>query len=222
MISGLRKMSLIDYPGKVAFVIFLGGCNFNCPFCHNKSIVKKQSEEYDENIVLEMLEARKKLISGVVISGGEPTIYGERLISLIKKVKDLGYFVKLDTNGSNPQLIKKILESNLVDYIAMDIKNTFKKYQTTVKTKVDTKKISESIKLIEESNVDYEFRTTIYKEGHNEEDIKEILSYLKDPSKLILQSYRYSEEQIEDIHYTPYSDQELRELEELLKVKTRG
>ncbi|MFA5602460.1 MAG: anaerobic ribonucleoside-triphosphate reductase activating protein [Bacilli bacterium] len=212
MINGLRKLSLIDYPGKVSFVIFLGGCNFNCPFCHNKSIVEKNAEEYDEDTVLEMLKARKKLIDGVVITGGEPTIYRDKLISLIQKIKKLGYLVKLDTNGYNPSLLKKLLKEELLDYIAMDIKGTFSEYESIVRIPVNIGKIKESINLIENSNIEYEFRTTVYKEAHSEDDIKEIMSYVKDTSKLILQSYRYSKEQIEDIEYTSYSEEELIEI----------
>jgi pyruvate formate lyase activating enzyme len=221
MINGLNKLSLIDYPGKVSFVIFLGGCNFNCPFCHNKSIVKKTTEIYDEDTVLEMLKARKKLINAVVITGGEPTIYGDKLISLIQKIKELGYLVKLDTNGYNPSLLKKILSQNLLDYIAMDIKGTFSKYESIVRIPIDINKIKESINIIENSNVDYEFRTTVYKEAHTEDDIRKIMTYVKDTSKLIFQPYRYSKEQIEDIKYTPYSEEELIEIKNKYDVLVR-
>ena len=212
MIFGLTKTSFVDYPGEVSFVIFLGGCNMRCPYCHNKTIVNKENSIYEIDTVLEMLKERKNFLKAVVITGGEPTIYGEKLIELITKIKKLGFKVKIDTNGSFPNVIQKLILNNLVDYIAMDIKNTFSKYETTTNTKVNIEKIKESIKIIESSGIDYEFRTTINKNMHTKSDIKEIFSYIKDPQKLKLQAYRYSKEQLEDIEYDTYNEEEINKL----------
>ncbi len=221
MIYGINACSLIDYPGKVSFVLFLGGCNFKCPFCHNRDIVQKRPDIYQEENILDMLKERLGFLNAVTITGGEPTIYGERLIALINKIKELGYKIKLDTNGSNPDLIKELIDNKLIDFIAMDIKNTFDKYGETVGVKVNIDKIKESIKLIEDSDIDYEFRTTINKEMHPEEAILEITSYVSDNSKLVLQTYKYTKEQLYNIEYTPYSDQELEEFKHKYNVNIR-
>lgn len=148
MIYGINPTSLIDYPGEISFVIFLGGCNFQCPFCHNSDIVNRQSEIYEMEIILAMLEERKKFIKAVTITGGEPTIHGIKLIKLIEEIKAIGYEVKLDTNGMNPDLLKKLINLGLLDFIAMDIKNTFDRYEETVGVTISVSKIKESIKII--------------------------------------------------------------------------
>ncbi len=214
MIFGLTKTSFVDYPGEVSFVIFLGGCNMRCPYCHNKSIVNKENSIYELNTVLEMIKERKGFLNAVVITGGEPTVHGEQLIELIKKIKALGFKVKLDTNGTHPNLVNKIISNNLIDYIAMDIKNTFSKYELTTNVKINIEKIKESIKLIESSNIPYEFRMTVNKNMQSEEDIKEVFTYIEEPEKLKLQAYRYSTEQLENIEFETYSDEELNNLKE--------
>jgi pyruvate formate lyase activating enzyme len=221
MIYGINPSSLIDYPGEICFVIFLGGCNFKCPFCHNKDIVKRHSDIYDRETVFKMLRERKDFINAVTITGGEPTIHGEKLIELIKEIKELGFKVKLDTNGTKPEILKKLIDKKLIDYIAMDIKNTFDKYDETTGINVDIDKIKESIILIEKSNIGYEFRTTVNKEMHTETAIFEIISYIKDNSKLFLQPYRYSTNQLKDVHYTPYFEDELEKFKDIYKVSIR-
>lgn len=204
MIYGLQKMSLIDYPDEISFVIFLGGCNFKCPYCHNKSIVFKTSKLEKETEVLNMLKERINFIKHVVITGGEPTIHGDKLIKLIKKIKEIGYNIKLDTNGTNPELIKTLIDMNLIDYFAMDIKNTFEKYNNTTGVDVNINNIKKSIRLIENSNIPYIFRTTVNKTMHNEKDIKTIKTYVKDANKLIIQEYKYSKEQIVNKDFGKY------------------
>lgn len=209
MISGILKTSFVDYPGEPAFVIFLGGCNFRCPFCYNKSIVDKTTDTYDIDDVLSMLKTRKGFIDAVVITGGEPTLWGKDLINLIKSIKNIGYKVKLDTNGTNPVLLSEILKENLIDFVAMDIKNSFKKYDETTGTNVIINNIKESIKIIEESSISYQFRTTLNNTMHNKLDIEEIKSYLKDDSKLKLQQYKYNKEQIQDYDFGTYELEEV-------------
>lgn len=201
MISGIQKLSLVDYPDEPAFVIFLGGCNFRCPFCYNRSIVEKTTSAYDTDDVLNMIETRSKIINAVVITGGEPTLYGDSLISLILKIKELGFKVKLDTNGTNPTLLKRIIVENLIDFVAMDIKNIFSKYNETTGVNVSINNIKESIEVIEMSDIPYQFRTTINKTMHTINDINEIKSYLKDVSKYKIQTYTYNKEQIKDIDF---------------------
>ncbi len=205
MIYGLQKLSLIDYPNEMSFVIFLGGCNFKCPYCHNKSIVFKTTKIESEENVLSMLKERVNFIKHVVITGGEPTIYGQRLIDLIKKIKSIGYKIKLDTNGTNPDLLREIIKLNLIDYFAMDIKNSFGKYNETCGVEVDTNKIMDSIRIIESSNIPYVFRITLNKTMHTEEDINKVKSYIKDKDNLKLQEYKYSKEQIIDKDFGTYN-----------------
>ncbi|MDD2489767.1 MAG: anaerobic ribonucleoside-triphosphate reductase activating protein [Bacilli bacterium] len=218
MIYGINANSFIDYPGEISFVIFTGGCNFNCPYCHNSDIVNKNTKIYSEEEILNMLKERQKFIAAVTITGGEPTIYGEQLINLIKKIKNAGYKIKLDTNGSNASLLKKIIDSNLVNYIAMDIKNTFAKYQITAGKKINIDEIKKSINLIENSKIEYEFRTTINKTMHTENDIKEIISYIKDINKYTLQPYRYSKQQIVDTDFEAWTETEIEDIMNKLKV----
>lgn len=205
MIHGIIKSSFVDYPGEVSFVIFLGGCNFRCPYCHNKSIVLKESATYEITDVLNMLKERTKFIKSVVITGGEPTIYPE-LKDLIVKIKELGFKVKLDTNGTNPEVIEDLLKNNLLDYIAMDIKNSFEKYELTTGVKVDINKIKKSISIIEKSKINYQFRSTINQTMHTKKDLDNIKSYVNDPEKLAFQDYKYSDQQLVDKDFKVYQE----------------
>ncbi len=218
MIYGEDPTSLIDYPGYMSYVIFTGGCNFRCPYCHNGEIVNKTTEKTEENEVLKKLKERKNFIKAVTITGGEPTIHGDKLIEFIRKLKKMGFKVKLDSNGTNPEVIKKLLEEKLIDYIAMDIKHTFDKYSIAIGVKTDLSKIKKSIKIIENSDVEYQFRSTVNKDMHTEKDINEMLSYVKNPSKFVLQSYRYTENQLKDIHYTEYTEEELENIKNKLNI----
>ncbi|MDD3340877.1 MAG: anaerobic ribonucleoside-triphosphate reductase activating protein [Bacilli bacterium] len=222
MIYGIQKLSLVDYPGKPALVLFLGGCNLRCPYCHNDSIVSKKSNTYTLEYVKTLLKSRIHFLNGVVVTGGEPTLYGDDLIALLEELRQFPFSIKLDTNGTNPALIKEIIEKDLVDYIAMDIKNTFDKYEETVGTKINTNAIKKSIGLLENSNIYYEFRMTINKTMHTSKNIKEVLTYLKYPNKLLLQPYQFNENQIIKKDFKAFSKDELQKLEEDLHITIKN
>ena len=196
MISGLQKMTLLDFPGKVACTVFLQGCNYRCPFCHNSELLPGTGEPVmTEEEFLAFLEKRKGLLDGVAVSGGEPTLYNG-LEALLKKIKDLGYGVKLDTNGSRPQVLKTLVEKGLVDYVAMDVKNGPDAYGVTVgleKLKLDA--TEESLRFLIDGAVDYELRTTLVEPLHTPESIEQMGQWLaslvpgKKPRRLFLQSF---------------------------------
>ena len=184
IIKGLQKLTLLDYPGKTACTVFTGGCNFRCPFCHNASLVNDlNSDEISESDFFELLNKKKNVLQGVCITGGEPTLMPD-LSEFIAKIKKLGYLVKLDSNGYRPEVIKNLVHDNLIDYIAMDIKNSEEKYPlTTGIDNIDIAKIKESINFIMNCNIDYEFRTTVVKELHTSTDIEAIGLLIKDAKK---------------------------------------
>ncbi len=194
-ICGYEKFSMVDYDGKIACTVFTNGCNMRCPFCHNVPLVV---DTYKNNVnleeeVLEYLKLRRGLVDAVCISGGEPTLQQD-LEKFVLKVKELGYKVKLDTNGLNPNALKKLLDKHLLDYVAMDVKNSLTKYGATSGIEnVSTEKIEKSIKIIIESGVDYEFRTTLISELHTETDISEISKLIKGAKKYFLQKYKDTE-----------------------------
>lgn len=166
-IVGLQKMTLLDYPGKVACTVFLPGCNFRCPFCHNGQLLEgKQDILMDDGELLIFLSKRKGLLDGVCITGGEPTLQPE-LVSLIAQIKSMGFAVKLDTNGSHPDVMKDLVSQNLLDYAAMDIKNSPDAYTRTAGACVQLQQIEESIRFLAEDRVDYEFRTTVVDQLHD-------------------------------------------------------
>ena len=188
--GGLEKFTLIDYPGKVACMVYTIGCNFRCPYCHNPELVDETVENIiDEKEVLDFLSKRKKILDGIVITGGEPTIHGNELINFIKKVKKLGFLIKLDSNGTDSDILDKLIKEKLVDYIAMDIKSTIEKYSQTVARPTDIKAIRKSIKLLINSKIDYEFRTTVIKSLMPIEDFKEIGEEIKNAKKYFLQKF---------------------------------
>jgi pyruvate formate lyase activating enzyme len=183
MIGAIRKSSLIDYPGKIACVIFTVGCNFRCPYCHNSFLLNTTPIMSIEE-VLKFLDERKDFLEAVVISGGEPTIHPE-LEYLVTQIKEMGYLIKLDTNGSNPEMISRILK--YLDFISMDVKTSLKKYPEFVKYN-NIKNILKSIEIIKSSQVNHEFRITIVEPIHKEEDVIEVAK-LVSPSKLVLQQF---------------------------------
>lgn len=190
-ISGLQKTSLLDYPDKVSAIIFTQGCGFRCGYCHNPELIPAATKEeggFKTEEILEFLNKRKKVLDAVVITGGEPTLQRD-LLDFIRQVKKLGYLVKLDTNGTNPEMLKKIIKEGLVDYIAMDIKAPLKNYHRVTQTKVDLAKIKTSIKLIMKSGIDYEFRSTILPRLHNKEEVKEMARLIKGAEKYFLQAF---------------------------------
>ncbi len=190
-IKGFQKTSLVDYPGKIVSVIFLTNCNFRCPYCHNPEIVLNDPkiEEIPEEEVINYIIAKKKWIDGICITGGEPSLHKD-LDKFIAKVKKGGFLVKLDTNGSNPDMIKDLLDKKLLDFISMDIKSNLDNYEKVAKTKVDLEKIKQSVDLIKNSEIDYEFRTTVLPELHTREDLKKIGEWLKRSKSFAIQNFR--------------------------------
>ncbi len=188
-ISGLEKCSLVDYPGKLAAVVFLGGCNLNCTYCHNRDLLKKDNSlrELSTESVLSFLRARKGLLDAVVVTGGEPTL-NIGLPSFIRCVRKLGFLVKLDTNGTNPEMVRNLVNEGLLDYVAMDIKTTLPNYSSLCRSLVDTGAIVRTINLLMDSPVDYEFRTTIYP-GLAEHDLRTLAELLTGAEKWVLQHY---------------------------------
>ena len=189
-IHGLQKMTLLDFPGHVACTIFLGGCDFRCPFCHNYELVDGSAPALmEEEEVLAFLEKRKGLLDGVAVTGGEPLLHRE-LPEFLRKVRAMGFMTKVDTNGNHPELLRQILEEGLADYIAMDIKNSPEKYAVTIGFEsFDLEKVRESIRLLMESGIDYEFRTTVVAEFHEESDFYEIGEMIRGADKYFLQSF---------------------------------
>ena len=179
-IAGLQKMTLLDYPGQVACTVFLQGCNFRCPFCHNSSLLSGAGEYLmDDAQLLAFLEKRVGLLDGVCVTGGEPTLQKE-LLPLLKKVKALGYRVKLDTNGSCPEVLKAAVEAGTVDYVAMDIKNGPQQYAQTAGTNpAMLGNVEESIRYLLTDAVDYEFRTTVVEELHTSKSVQEMGRWLR-------------------------------------------
>lgn len=190
-IAGYVKNSLIDYPSHISCVVFLGGCNFDCWYCHNRSYIKSEGS-VESSEVLEFLKRRQGLIQGVVISGGEPTLNAE-LPDFMRKIKKLGYSIKLDTNGSRPNILKNLIIEGLVDYIAMDYKAPIKKYKETVLVDIDRQDIKKSVEIILESDIDYEFRTT-FVPTLEEQDIMQIAQELQTSKRYCLQQYRHEEQ----------------------------
>lgn len=213
-IGGLNKLTTQDFPEHLACIIFTKGCNFNCSYCYNRDLVDNKAETIDEDYVMAYLYKRRKILDGVVISGGEPTIWDD-LIPFIKKIKEFKLDIKLDTNGYNPTMLKEIIDNNLVDYIAMDIKAIPDKYMKVINKKIDFNKILESIDLIKKSNIKYEFRTTIMKDVHDKKDIVKILKLIGD-SKLYLQNFQYTDV-VKDKNIKSFSRDELLKLKEELK-----
>lgn len=189
-IKGIRTLSLIDYPKKLSAVIFLGGCNFRCPYCHNMELVLEsdKSENIGEDFILEELKRRKKFLDAVVLTGGEPALY-PRIIPFAKKIREMGYLVKLDTNGYTPSIIKKIEEEQAVDFISMDIKTALdeKKYAKTAGVAVELSKIEQTIDYLMKGSIDYEFRTTVIEGFVSLDDVREIARRIKGCKSYFLQ-----------------------------------
>lgn len=200
LILGLSKTTLLDYPGSVAATLFTGGCNFRCPFCHNGNIVRKDKSLIPllEEEIFSFLQKRRNVLTGVCITGGEPTLHPD-LPDLITQIKELGYLVKLDTNGTNPQMLHDLIHAGLIDYCAMDIKNSPEKYGATTglsteHSKFDLTDIESSVRIImHQKQIPYEFRTTIVREFHDEADILAIAQWISGAKAYFLQSYTDSD-----------------------------
>ncbi len=224
-IAGMEKLSLQDYPNHMSCIIFTQGCNMRCPFCHNSSLIPLEGDaEVSEEEFFEYIEKRKNMLDGVTISGGEPTVQKD-LKDFIKKVKAIGYEIKLDTNGMNFSLLKELIDEKLVDYVAMDIKNNVHKYGTTSGVNnIVLDNINKSIELLKENKVDHEFRTTIVSDFHTLDDIYDIIKVIGD-SKYYLQNFKLSDAVI-DQSLKSFTEEELlnwnKKLENYPNVYIRG
>lgn len=222
LVLGLTKTTLLDYPGMVATTVFTGGCNFKCPFCHNGHLISdmRATEAISEAEIFEHLKKRRGIIEGLCISGGEPSLM-EDLEEFCKKVKDLGYKIKLDTNGSRPDVVEALLKEHLIDYVAMDIKNTWDKYGITVGSDlVNIDNIKRTVDILSKNNIDHEFRTTVLREYHSIEDLIEIAMCLKDKGKWYIQSFKDAENVLVK-GLNAYSDDELKHMHsEIIAYKT--
>ena len=218
--KGLQKISLLDYPGKLAALIFVGGCNFRCPFCYNRDIVlnPESSPSLREEEILGYLKTRMEWLDGVVVTGGEPTIY-PGMPSFLEKVKKLGYSIKLDTNGSNPKMLAELLEKNLVDYIALDVKAPLleERYQEATGTQgCVLEEVKRSIALLRSSNgIDYEFRTTLVPKLLSEEDVILIAERIKGAKQYYLQQFKPTGSHVDESYSSvkPYPLEILQEIQ---------
>ena len=222
LILGLQKLSLLDYPGKIACTVFLGGCNFRCPFCHNASLAMPDGA--GEAILLEdflaFLDSRRGRLQGVCISGGEPTLHHD-LPELIAEIKSRGYAVKLDTNGTNPEMLLSLINDGLLDYVAMDIKNSPEKYAKTISNSEFrisnfSEQITRSVDILMQGSVDFEFRTTLTRELHSSEDMEAIGRWIGGEEKYFLQTYRDEGDLIEG-GFTAYSREETEAILEIVR-----
>ena len=217
LIKGLQKTTLLDYPSKVASTIFTGGCNFRCPFCHNASLVTHidPAQYIPEDEIFSYLSKRKGILDGVCITGGEPLLQPD-IIRFCEKLRELGLLIKLDTNGSRPELLKQLADKGLIDYIAMDIKNSKALYAKTCGLSDFPAEVEESVSMIMELDIPYEFRTTVVKELHTEESIEELCRWIKDAKRYYLQSFKDSGDLIAD-GYSSYTENEMRQLLSIAK-----
>lgn len=215
-ILGIENVSFVDYEGKMCATIFTAGCNYRCPFCHNAGIVLKTYNPIDEEKILSYLKSRVGLLDAVTISGGEPTLQKD-LPEFIKKVRALGYKIKLDTNGTNPIVLKKLLDENLIDYSAVDIKTEFSKYSgiTGVKNSL-SENVKKSINLLKTSGIDYELRTTLINEFHNESTILKMAEELSGYKKLYLQKFKDSEDCINSLGLSEVKKSDAEKFKDIL------
>lgn len=207
-IGGLQKLSLIDYPGKLSCIIFTIGCNFRCPYCYNPDLVNETAKEIPQEYVFRFLDERRGLLDAAVITGGEPTVHPD-LPEFMGKVKEKGFLVGLETNGTNPLMLDKLLVEGLVDYIGMDIKAPLERYKEIVGVQINPEEIKRSIELVMDSRVEYEFRTTCYP-GLGEEDFQGIFGLIEGAEKYALQ--QFSPEKTLTEPPEPYPEEFLREL----------
>ena len=228
-ISGLQKLTLLDYPGRVACTVFTGGCNFRCPFCHNAPLVlpERLAQDTDEEQVLAFLRKRTGILDGVAITGGEPLIHKE-IPSFLEKVKALGFSIKLDTNGSFPEMLESIVKAGLVDRVAMDIKNCPENYAETIGLKdFDIAPVERSKSFLMECGIDYEFRTTVVKGIHTEESLLGAAKWITGAKEYYLQQFKDSGDVIAIDGLSAYDEKEMHALADAVarfvpSVKVRG
>lgn len=218
-IAGFQKCSLIDYPKKICAIVFTQGCNFRCPYCHNPELTNRRvyRELIPEKDILAFLEKRQAVLEGVEISGGEPLLHKD-LPRFVRIIKQIGYAVKLDTNGSYPKELKKIIDNRLVDYIAMDIKAPLEKYNFVAGVDVDVKSVERSIRIIMRCGLDYQFRTTVVKALLNIEDLKRICELIKGARSYVLQAFKVSSKIMEEslLDKEQYSDEEIQRFQDMV------
>lgn len=228
-ISGIQKLTLLDYPGKVACTLFTAGCNFRCPFCHNAGLVLPDMLEeasISEDEVMSFLKKRAGMLDGVAITGGEPLLHTD-MPEFLEKIKNLGYKIKLDTNGSNPKLLKEIVNAGLVDRVAMDIKNAPSEYDKTAGCSVDMEKIEESKDFLLTGTCDYEFRTTVVKGIHTKESLIAAAKWISGAKEYYLQQFKDSGNLIAPDAFEPFDENEMHELADAVRpfvptVEVRG
>lgn len=192
IIAGLQRISLIDYPNQISATIFVFGCNFRCGYCHNPELVdiKLKPEEISQKEIFNFLDARQDKLEGITITGGEPTLYDD-LPVFLKQIKNKGFLIKLDTNGTNPEMLQQLINRELVDYLAMDIKASSERYSEVVGVEVDLENIKKSIRIIMSSGLDYEFRSTIVPGRHTKEDIQKMAQLVQGANNYYLQNFVY-------------------------------
>ncbi|MBP9864732.1 anaerobic ribonucleoside-triphosphate reductase activating protein [Patescibacteria group bacterium] len=218
VIAGFQNLSLIDYPGKCCSIVFTQGCVFRCPYCHNPELIStRPTTTISEESVLKYLVDNKKMLDGVCITGGEPTIQ-VGLRRFIEQVKEIGMSVKLDTNGVHPDLVQELLDAKLIDYLAMDLKHRWEKYETVARSggSKTVEHCQRTFSIIQNSGIDHEFRTTVFPGGHTEEDFIEMVSYLKDGEKYFIQDTQFTKTLEKEMVQT--KDFEVKELLEKLRV----
>ncbi len=223
IIGGFQRFSLIDYPRKICAIIFTQGCNFRCPYCHNPELVNPKlfQKPINQNDILRFLKTRREKLDAVEITGGEPTLQID-LVEFMEKIKDLGFLIKIDTNGSNPDVLKAIINHGLVDYIAMDVKAPLRKYNEVTRTSVSLEKIKKSIGIIMDAGIKYEFRTTVVRSLLSKEDIIDIGKLVKGAELYILQKFIPSK--VLDpifLNGKTYSDKEFRNIKRMLEKFVR-
>lgn len=214
--AGIQKLTLLDYPEHMACTLFLRGCNLRCPFCHNASLLGGDGsrDEITEDEILDLLEKRKNLLDGVAVTGGEPTLYPE-LPEFIRKVKQKGFSVKLDTNGTNPDMLFSLISEKLVDYVAMDIKSAPDEYERLTRTKPDMDSIERSKSLLLRGLVPYEFRTTLVKGLHTEASVIGAARWITGADAYYLQKYKDSGEILSPAGLSAFSDAEMKRFAQL-------
>ena len=217
-ICGLQKTTLLDFPGRVAATLFTGGCNFRCPFCHNSGLLSGDAEAaYSVREILQFLEKRKRILEGVCITGGEPTLQPD-LEDFIRDIRSLGLAVKLDTNGYRPDVLKALCQKGLLDYAAMDIKAGRDRYETAAGVcGLDMKRIDESIRFLLEGHLPYELRTTVVRGIHEAEDFRQIGPWIKGCRRYFLQAFKDSGDIIVPQAYDAFSAEEMRAFMELVR-----
>ena len=220
-IGGLQKLTLLDFPEVVSCIVFTKGCNFRCPFCHNASLVEKSDEEISQSEILSFLKKRQGLLDGVVITGGEPLLNPD-IPAFLSKIRDMGYKIKLDTNGSNPKLLKEIVSDGLVDYVAMDIKNSPEEYLLATGVDKFSKETEESKDFLLTGSIPYEFRTTVVRGIHTKESMLSLAKWIEGADKYYLQQYKDSGEILKPEGLSSFSDEEMEEFLTIVSPYTKS